>query len=165
MSNLINSWKQLAQNVDSFFSARASTLACSKGCSKCCETPRSVFGVEAEVIAQHIESLSPEDLAQLKTRLSVIQEKKLNHCAFLDEGNCLIYLARPLICRSHGLVHLTKEGHHHCELNYTNGVPPKNDWIDEDRLNTLLALLEKEYEKQARFSVRVNLRDIALAII
>ncbi len=161
MKKLIESWHALAQNVDQFFAKNSNGLTCSKGCSKCCEVDRTVFGIEAQVLIDSIENLDEQAYQNLKNELKSSHAKELGHCAFLKDGACLVYEARPLICRSHGLVHLRESGPHHCELNFEGTLPPKEQWIDEERLGTMLALLQREYEKSAEFPTRVSLHQIA----
>lgn len=165
MEQLKKTWRTLAENVDQFFQKNSQGLNCMKGCSQCCEVDRTVFGIEAEIIADHIEGLSDQDFNSLIKLLKETQDKDPNHCAFLKEGACLVYEARPLICRSHGLVHLRPEGPHHCELNFEAGLPPKEKWLDEERLSLMLSMLQREYEKNPRFAERLSLSVIRDALL
>ena len=162
MSNLIATWKQLADNVDQFFRSKSAGLECHKGCSKCCEVERTVFSLEASVIREHLQALSPKARIDLADALAE-RVPNLDHCAFLKDGACLIYAARPLICRSHGLVHLNEIGPHHCELNFKTGLPDRADWIDETRLTTLLALLQRQHtDDDSKIGPnRISLHDVA----
>lgn len=157
-SDVKKSWAELAGNVDQFFASRSHGLNCHQGCSKCCEVERSVFSLEADIIRDHLAALNADEAEELKEKL---KKSKQGHCAFLNEGSCLIYKARPLICRSHGLVHKRSTGPHHCELNYTEGLPVENDWIDEERVSSLLSLLQYHFEKERDSPIRESLGDVA----
>lgn len=74
-------------------------ICCRKGCSACCEL-QSVNQLEAHLIRTHLQSLS------LKVNNIYPNE---NRCPFLLEHSCSIYEARPLICRTHGLVLNSRE--------------------------------------------------------
>lgn len=80
-------WEKVKQR----FSAE---VQCQKGCSACCEL-QSVNQLEAFLIRMHLET---HDLKC--SELSPGEDR----CPFLFEQSCTIYEARPLICRTHGLV-------------------------------------------------------------
>lgn len=162
MNKLMATWQQLADNVDQFFSSKSKNLECHKGCSKCCEVERTVFSLEALVIKQYLQELTQKERQELKAALTKGPHNQ-HHCAFLKDGACLIYPVRPLICRSHGLVHLNEQGPHHCELNFKEGLPDRADWIDETRLTTLLALLQRQHMSDAHEGEeeRISLHEVA----
>ena len=65
-------------------------------------------------------------------------------CPLLEESRCLLYTARPIICRTHGLpLIMTQDGERtvdFCPLNFQGlDTLPGNAVIDLDRLNTTLA--------------------------
>jgi len=104
--------------------AVAFEFACRKGCSTCCTRSVSTTTLEAELIHEHIGSEKPELLPLLdilpdsalnqKTtnqfaasclREEMTEEEEhwdMSPCVFLHDGCCLIYHARPFICRSFG---------------------------------------------------------------
>jgi uncharacterized protein len=65
-------------------------------------------------------------------------------CPLLGNHRCLLYAARPIICRTHGLPIIYSEGSERkvdcCPLNLGEGEQPLSGSaiIDLDRLNTLL---------------------------
>ena len=74
----------------------------------------------------------------------------------LEEDRCIVYEARPTICRTHGApVQFRQENQlvrDVCPLNFTPSTPdgplplhelPASDLIDLDRLNMLLALTNR----------------------
>ncbi|MDR0306457.1 MAG: YkgJ family cysteine cluster protein [Chitinispirillales bacterium] len=71
-------------------------IACRKGCDICCEL-QSVNQLEAYIIRLYLQK---KDSFFIKNQDTEYNSK----CPFLREQVCLIYEARPLICRTHGLV-------------------------------------------------------------
>ncbi|MBH47191.1 MAG: hypothetical protein CME71_03370 [Halobacteriovorax sp.] len=147
---LLVNLKQWQQKLSNFFSASMAKnsrhMKCGEGCSACCHVERTVFPIEAELIRQTYP------------RLSARQESAPGQCAFLLEGSCTIYDARPSICRSHGLALLTDSGVSHCELNFTEELPPKEDWLSQNTADTVLTTLQIAYEKAGYPHERVSLR-------
>ncbi|GAB4009847.1 MAG: hypothetical protein Fur0010_01300 [Bdellovibrio sp.] len=153
MNNPIES---LHQNVDAFFDKiqkkYSDQIHCKKGCDLCCYTDISVSKVEVLRIETWFNQL---DQAQ-REKLLVLWNQKQPHgktygggeaqpCAFLYHGECSIYSARPTICRSHGIALLrnTDESIKEidaCELNFSDQLPPIEDCLELDRLNTLIAV-------------------------
>ncbi len=80
---------------------------CKKGCSQCCHTDISVFGVEAKNIRNWFQGLNENERSEIRNRWN--QKKAINACAFLRSDACTIYEARPLICRTQGLALQFKE--------------------------------------------------------
>ena len=95
---------ELAAKVDGFF-ARAMArhgdrMRCNTGCSHCCHVRLSITGVEAQAIRDEIATWPADRRAALAANLLAAPA---DHCAALDpEGRCLVYAARPIVCRSHG---------------------------------------------------------------
>lgn len=147
----LNQWHE---KLDAFFAQsfakNASKMKCAEGCDLCCQVERSVFAIEAQAIRQYVAA---HGLAQT-------QENQLGHCAFLKDGKCSVYGARPSICRTHGLVLKHQEGHSHCDLNFTQGLPPTQDWLSSETADTVLSTLQIAYEKQTGDSERISLREL-----
>jgi uncharacterized protein len=81
-------WKQIKDRYPA-------EISCTVGCSNCCEL-QSVNYLEAFMIARHMNG---RDFSRAgKTG-----------CPFLTDSRCRIYGARPLICRTHGLLLKSKE--------------------------------------------------------
>jgi Fe-S-cluster containining protein len=98
---------ELYAKVDAFFDRAAAALpgpsgiTCHTGCDACCRRRFSVTAIEAEVIAEALAALSPEQREALARRAI---EGDPGVCPALDsDGRCALYAARPLICRTHGL--------------------------------------------------------------
>ena len=86
-------------------------FACAAGCAWCCHQQVAVTPAEAVAIAQHVRrTFSAPALAALKARLAALDSRTRGltvheraqlrtACAFLEDGRCTIYAARPLRCR------------------------------------------------------------------
>ena len=145
-------YSQLVAKVDAKFadiaSRHAAEMRCSKGCSACCQPGISVSKVE-----QHHVKLFLQRHPAIQERVATVEERP-GCCRFLTvEGDCLIYLARPILCRSHGapLYQEDEEGSGQrqvCELNFSGRTLAELDGADffnVDLLQTLLALINKRY--------------------
>lgn len=160
----LNSLGTLQENGTQFFSKvfhkYPQSFSCKEGCSKCCYVDLSVFEVEATKIVNWFSMLSPIRQSELKALWqnhlfkegdNANGEKNLS-CAFLIDEKCSIYEARPLICRTQGAPLYFQEMNKVdiCPLNFKNEeMPPRENWLNVDRLNMLLALVQNQYAKEA----------------
>lgn len=126
-------------------------LTCHAGCASCC-IAISVFPVEAAALIEAAGQLPPEQYQLLKQRLA--QPPDEEQCPLLYENRCLLYHARPIICRTHGLpILITEEGGQRrmdiCPLN-CQGVEriPGEAMIDLERLNALLVSVNVLYLRE-----------------
>ncbi len=143
-------------------------MVCKKGCDDCCRR-FTLFPVEAQALYAASRELS-------RTRVEHIRERARDGasddvCPLLDEGECLLYEARPIICRTHGLPILTvQDGRQRvdvCPLNFKNvDSLPASSMIDIDRLNTTLTaingLFVKEHGGGSSFPERIRIVDAVL---
>jgi Fe-S-cluster containining protein len=154
MSHFLKNYKQLTARVDALCSDIAATLGdqitCSAGCSSCC-TAITVFPVEAAAIRDALESL-PERKAR-EIHLHIADHSDDERCPLLFNHRCLLYDARPIICRTHGLpIVYTSEGQRSsdcCPLNLTEATSVSgSSVVDLDKLNTLLVAVNSIYLSQ-----------------
>jgi hypothetical protein len=75
-------------------------LACRKGCDACCRH-LSLFRVEGAALAEALMRCPAGVAARIRRR--VRQSTVDGPCPLLEDGACLLYEARPIICRTHGL--------------------------------------------------------------
>jgi Fe-S-cluster containining protein len=87
------------------------SVACKAGCDHCCYQVVGVTPPEAFAIFEHLKrTRSPEELEQLEAHVARLYERARelpsaqrfspeHPCAFLRDGSCSIYEARPLACR------------------------------------------------------------------
>jgi Fe-S-cluster containining protein len=149
MSNfqkIIDRYKKLCNYCDGFWKQTKdkfqAELKCSSGCSTCCEL-QSVNFLEAYVIAEYGAGNSS---TPIKPPLPG------NACPFLTDDRCRIYPARPLICRTHGLLLRSKEFTDRitvsCPFNFTtldHAAINDADALDVDTITTGLAKLNAAF--------------------
>jgi len=154
-----NPVESLHQNIDKFFEKIVSKypekMKCKINCTQCCHVDLSITQVEVVRIQDWFNALDEErkkslkDLWQSKQPLGKsYTSNESKPCAFLYDGGCSIYESRPTICRSHGLALMRTENESTkhidaCELNFKDQLPPMEDCLDLDRLNSLLVVANK----------------------
>lgn len=150
--NKLQQWHaKLAQFFDQSFARNQHNMACAQGCDRCCHVERSVFTIEADLIRKFV----------LERKPSLPDNAQAGRCAFLAfDGKCSVYEVRPSICRSHGLVLKHAESLSHCELNFLDGLPEREDWLASETADTILSTLQIAYEKAGATSERVALYDL-----
>ncbi len=95
----------LVAKVDAFFdrvhAKHKDAMQCGKGCSDCCCDRLTITLLEAATIATAIGGMSDAEKTGLAEWASRDEHES---CAALSrDGACMIYAARPLICRTHGV--------------------------------------------------------------
>jgi Fe-S-cluster containining protein len=155
MSHFLDNYKQLTARVDTLCNTIAAALGeqitCSAGCSSCC-IPITVFPVEASALRETLESLPAKQAKKIRRHVSEHAEDKC--CPLLFNHRCLMYEARPIICRTHGLpiIYTANDQRNSdcCPLNLagTESLPGSNV-VDLDTLNTLLVAVNSIYLSQA----------------
>lgn len=165
----------LRAKVDAFGAAasgrREDDLRCRRGCTACCEVQLEVSPVEAAAVREALAVSSASARARLAQRLS----RRSRSCVMLEsDGACAIYEARPLVCRTQGhalrypagtlasgAVRATGPDAEitWCPLNYTERPPASEDVLDAERVDVLLALVNRR--ATPRPLERVALRALA----
>ena len=97
-------YHELAAKVDGFFARVAARhgadMQCGSGCSDCCHVRLTITAVEAAAIRDEIATWDAGRRAALADNVAAAAADR---CVALDaSGRCLIYAARPIVCRSHG---------------------------------------------------------------
>ena len=139
---------QLAAGITEKF---GSQLACRAGCDGCCRH-LSLHVVEGVALAAALQELPGELVAHIRQRARNAAAD--DPCPLLEGGLCLLYAARPIICRSHGLPLLIVTGGKRqvdfCPLNF-QGVEtlPGGAVIDLEQLNTALAAINALFAREA----------------
>lgn len=126
-------------------------LACRKGCDACCRH-LSLFRVEGVALAEALGNRAAGQAARIRrrARLSALD----GPCPLLDGGVCLLYDARPIICRTHGLPLLVRPGGERdidcCPENF-RGVEslPASAVLNLEVLNTTLATINALFVAEA----------------
>ena len=158
----MNSYQQFQNNVDVFFERVLNNnnekMKCKSGCSQCCHAKFSVFAWEASVIIDYFESMSYQEKAATIQKWP--SQNSDSVCSFLVDDQCTIYSSRPIICRTQGLPLYIDGKMDSCPLNFEDVIPEKADWLDLDRLNTLSAILNKQFLKDFKESFPTEMVDI-----
>jgi Fe-S-cluster containining protein len=143
-------------------------IACRKGCAECCRH-FSIFPVEAAALSEALQRLTKEQADHIleKARNSTPESP----CPLLEKRICLLYKARPVICRTHGLPLLyVQDGQtivDFCPLNFRDlDSIPGNAVIHLDRLNEMLASVNRLFVAEFfGFSVKADRLSIAEALL
>lgn len=143
----LSQYRLLLEKLDRFSAAIADRfageMACRRGCDACC-THIGVMAVEAIAMALAVARLPEAEREAIRQRARDMAGG--DACPLLREGVCLLYDARPVICRSHGLpLLLEEEGGRrvdHCPLNF-RGLEslPGDAVLSLETLNQALAAI------------------------
>jgi Fe-S-cluster containining protein len=88
-------------------------IACRAGCNFCCHLRVMVYPHEAIALFRHLGSRMPQEQADVVRRRLLERDSAQRACAFLIEGRCSAYEARPAACS--GYHSLSRE---RCEEEY-----------------------------------------------
>lgn len=126
-------------------------IACADGCSACCASI-TLFPVEAAALNAALELLPVEEADAI--RLHVREHAGGERCPLLRKSRCLLYAARPVICRTHGFPILYTQNDERrvdcCPLNLERCESlPGSAVIELDRLNTILVAINSLFISQA----------------
>lgn len=155
MPHLLDNYRQLTAKIDSLCgsinSALGEQITCYKGCSSCC-TSITVFPVEAAALREALDRLPAREAESI--RQHVAQNSSSERCPLLSHHRCLLYIARPIICRTHGLpITYTDDQQQRndcCPHNMTGtGTVSGTNVIDLDKLNSLLVAVNALYLSEA----------------
>jgi Fe-S-cluster containining protein len=161
----IKKYQQLIARVDNTCRAiqesYADQIACQKGCAgNCCRIHLSVFPIEAVSLARALKKL-PREMAQyIRDKARTIDS--FSPCPLLEDGACLMYASRLVICRTHGLPMRSEyRGHRSigfCQKNFQNLKPiPDEAVIDLNKLNAELAAVNRTFVNTYRGRVELHL--------
>ena len=135
-------YRELTGKVDAFFerviARHGDDMQCNSGCSDCCHVRLTITLTEADAIRDELATWPADRRAALAANARASQA-----CAALDPaGRCLIYAARPIVCRSHGApVRLTRNSLpvvESCFRNFTRTTPDADCVLDQTTLSALV---------------------------
>ncbi|TRO83616.1 YkgJ family cysteine cluster protein [Trichloromonas acetexigens] len=151
----LSNYRQLVARVDELCARIEGDfregIFCRRGCDSCCRH-LSLFPVEAAALTAALAE-APEGLAtEIRERAREAAED--GPCPLLKDGACLLYAARPLICRTHGLPLLgRRDGERfidYCPLNFQGMESlPASAVIDLETLNATLAAVNRLFVKES----------------
>jgi len=144
LKNYDNLLKRVDTHIKKVEKNYSDEIVCKKGCDTCCRF-LNVFPVEAF-------ALSAAFLGMNKSCQKIVMaglEDKTN-CPLLINNKCVLYEARPIICRTHGYpLYFEKDGEtlvDFCPKNFKGVTSFTRDALfDLDQLNRLLAAINKQF--------------------
>ena len=143
-------YAELTAKVDAFFTRVAARhgddMQCGTGCSDCCHVRLTITRVEARALRDEIAAMTPQDREVLRTNAVTAEPDR---CAALGPtGRCLVYAARPIVCRSHGAPVRMRRGSlpviESCFRNFTHTEPAADCVIDQETLSALVLAVDRE---------------------
>ncbi|HEY5921273.1 MAG TPA: YkgJ family cysteine cluster protein [Kofleriaceae bacterium] len=148
-------YPDLAAKVDAFFSRvqarHGEDMQCGSGCHHCCYVRLSITRVEADAIRAEVAGWTAERKQALTANLVTAP---VDHCAALTpSGRCLIYAARPIVCRSHGAPIRMLDARsllpvvHSCSLNFTERGAAAADAdciVDQTTLSAMVLAIDRD---------------------
>jgi Fe-S-cluster containining protein len=166
----IKKYKQLITRIDKACGViqdrYADHITCRRGCAgNCCRIHLSIFAIEATALARALKKL-PHDLAQhvrKKAASTTGFGPCPTSCPLLEDGACLMYASRLVICRTHGLPMQTEYRGRlfvgFCQKNFQTLKPvPEEAVIDLDKLNAELAALNRAFVEEYRGPAKLRKR-------
>lgn len=124
-------------------------IACTRRCAgNCCRIHVSVYPVEAISMARALHKLAPDLRRRIQHKAR--HTNSFGPCPLLEDRTCLMYDARALICRTHGLPMLTEYKDHRaigfCQKNFRNGAPiSEDDIFNLSSMNKSLAAINRKF--------------------
>ena len=140
---------EVTAKVDAFFARvearHGADMQCATGCSDCCHARLTVTGTEARAIERELATWDPPRRAALRANAVAAAPDR---CTALDPaGRCLIYAARPVVCRSHGAPIRMRQGSlpvvQSCFKNFTHVTPDADCVIDQETLSALVLVVDR----------------------
>ncbi|PIE60846.1 MAG: zinc/iron-chelating domain-containing protein [Desulfobacterales bacterium] len=149
LDQLFKNYNILIQRIDahtrSIMDNLGANIACKKGCDDCCQF-LTLFPVEAFALSRAFAALSQHDRERVMSQARAGEDA----CPLLVDHVCMVYQARPVICRTHGFpIYLEKDGDimvDFCTKNF-KGIKeiPKSALLDIDQLNILLTAVNQNF--------------------
>lgn len=169
MDDILENYRHLVARVDALChgieKALREHITCSEGCSTCC-TSITLFPVETAALNIALDVMPAEEADNIRSYVSEHADDE--RCPLLHHQRCLLYAARPIICRTHGLPILYTENDQQrvdcCPLNMEQCESlPGSVVIDLDRLNSVLvavnALFLSQTDNPAELPERLSIAE------
>lgn len=175
----------LRAKVDSFargVAERRDDLTCRSGCSGCCHVRLEVSDVEADALRRALQRLVGSDAGRAALSESLARSAATaDTCVLLDEdGRCLAYEARPLVCRTQGLPlrypadtvpvealsgRAAGGDVTWCPLNFRERRPEPEDVLDAERVDVMLGLVNAKATSPGDRLRRTSIESLARAAV
>jgi len=110
MEQAFTQYRLLREKIDAMFSVALGKyrghMRCRPGCDDCCRKDLTLYAFEVRFLLREIARMDAAARERVITRARAACCDSELACPLLEEGRCLAYAARPIICRSHGLAML-----------------------------------------------------------
>ncbi|MBF0225164.1 MAG: YkgJ family cysteine cluster protein [Desulfobacterales bacterium] len=125
-------------------------ITCKKGCSECC-VHINIFPVEAFAISVNLKKKNNAFQKYITDRAELLKNSTI--CPILENDECLIYEARPIICRTQGFPLLIEKDNEKkvdfCVYNFQQILSfSKDSIISLEQLNVLLSTINHYFVLQ-----------------
>ena len=115
--------KSLNELIEQCFEQQKDYIYCKPGCGVCCNnSDYPTSELEYEYLKTGLNLLNPEKKQLVRERVRELYKKRtllfekegkphkfVYICPLVDEGKCLIYPYRPMVCRTYGLIILKRD--------------------------------------------------------
>ena len=170
-------YRQLLEKVNETVArletAQAAHLRCGEGCAACCGYLMSFYPVEIAHMADAVAGMDAARRDALIAHLAAYAEhQRETPCPLLDnDGRCRVYEARPVLCRSHGLLLNVASGaddldiRRSCDLNFTEtdvAAFGREDSINQQLVSTLLHRINTAFTQRTGMPSDLRLSPLAL---
>lgn len=160
LEDLLRPWVQVATKADDFFaqvfSRHRRSMQCAPGCCDCCQQDLSVLLAEALAILAGLAQVPDEQRRRLSR-----QAIEKPGCALLVDDRCVVYEARPMICRTHGIpIRHDADRILCCDRNFVDGLPDQSMILNASLLTAGLAVADALVRKRLQMEdpVRISIR-------
>lgn len=157
MDSPLAAYQQLIERLDAFFlrvrQRYPELLQCRPGCDTCCHRDLSLFPFEAELLMEAVARLEPGALDRIRQRAARAQRNQEAPCPLLEQGRCMVYAWRPVICRTHGLPLLVpgEDTVSLCPFNFKGALEIEGGCVlDLTPVNQILATVQTMLAGRAR---------------
>lgn len=127
-------------------------ITCKKKCAgNCCQRHISVFPIEAISLGLALRKLSQNRVCHIRRKAR--KATSFGPCPLLEDGACLMYPSRTIICRTHGYPILSEyRGQRtvgYCHRNFKNFSAISDDrMIELTPLNERLAAINRRFIRE-----------------
>lgn len=175
---VLEAYEGFAERVAPFSVAasRREDVQCARGCSSCCVVGLTVCAVEATRLRRAIDGLEAGVRQKVRSQAS---DDSRTQCVLLVDDSCVVYDARPMVCRTQGLPLAYEAGTipaerlsarasdgrdlTWCPLNYTEQAPKAAEILDATLIDKGVATLNGAFASVAEVDPlhRVSLSELA----
>lgn len=164
MTDALSLYNRLIADVDRFlagvYTRLAGGMVCGPGCDSCCRQILSLLPVEASWLRRGFDALPEEDRLRVSdTCKDIAVGAGGEACPLLQDGKCILYEYRPLVCRTHGFPLYSDQFREvkgapvdFCHLNFTGesdiSTISRNEILNLDLLDQKLFVVNRSFMEE-----------------